>query len=125
VTICRNGGQKIIYAPVFPDQLVHIIKTEEKGSDVNMAVHLLNDAWLDKYDCAVVISNDSDLAESLRIVKEEKKKIVGLITPVDFPSKELIKHSSFIKRIRSGVLSISQMPDPIPGTNLYKPDSWK
>jgi uncharacterized LabA/DUF88 family protein len=42
-----------------------IIKTEEKGSDVNLAVHLLNDAWLDHYDCAVVVSNDSDLAEDL------------------------------------------------------------
>ena len=37
-------------------------KTEEKGSAVNLAVHLLNDGWLDAYDCAVVISNDSDLA---------------------------------------------------------------
>ena len=42
--------------------MVNIIKTEGKGSDVNLAVHLLNDGWLDAYDCAVVISNDSDLA---------------------------------------------------------------
>ncbi|MHB8131929.1 MAG: NYN domain-containing protein [Mobilitalea sp.] len=124
VTIHRDGREKIIYAQAFPDQLVHVIKTEEKGSDVNIAVHLLNDAWLDKYDCAVVVSNDSDLAESLRIVKEERKKAVGLITPVEFPSKELIKHASFIKRIRRGVLSVSQLPNPIPGTNLYKPDKW-
>jgi len=47
---------------------VKIVKTEEKGSDVNLAVHLLNDAWLNLYDCAVVISNDSDLAESCRLV---------------------------------------------------------
>ena len=44
-------------------QFVEVIKTEEKGSDVNLAVHLLNDAWLDRYECAVVVSNDSDLAE--------------------------------------------------------------
>ncbi|MCL6495512.1 MAG: NYN domain-containing protein [Ignavibacterium sp.] len=37
-----------------------VIKTEEKGSDVNLAVHLLNDAWLNKYDCAIIVSNDSD-----------------------------------------------------------------
>lgn len=33
--------------------MVEVVKTEEKGSDVNLAVHLLNDAWLDVYDCAV------------------------------------------------------------------------
>ena len=32
---------------------VEIIKTEEKGSDVNLAVHLLNDGWLNAYDCGV------------------------------------------------------------------------
>ena len=26
---------------------VEVIRTEEKGSDVNLAVHLLNDGWLD------------------------------------------------------------------------------
>ena len=43
---CRN---KKFTRPFF----VPVIKTEEKGSDVNLAVHLLNDAWLDEYDCAV------------------------------------------------------------------------
>ena len=90
VKIHRDGSEKIIYAPAFAGQLVHVIKTEEKGSDVNIAVHLVNDAWLDKYDCAVVVSNDSDLAESLRIVREERKKAVGLLTPVEYPSRELI-----------------------------------
>jgi len=41
-------------------------QNRRKGSDVNLAVHLLNDSLLDKYDCAVIVSNDSDLAESLR-----------------------------------------------------------
>ena len=31
-----------------------VIKTEEKGSDVNLAVHLLNDGWLDAYDCSAL-----------------------------------------------------------------------
>ncbi len=52
--------------PTSKRKFVDIIKTEKKGSDVNLAVHLLNDSLLDKYDCAVIVSNDSDLAESLR-----------------------------------------------------------
>ncbi len=57
-----------------PPTFTRVVKTEEKGSDVNLAAHVLNDAWLDKYDCAVVISNDSDLAEPLRLVREQNKK---------------------------------------------------
>ena len=55
--------------PTHNQRFADIIKTEEKGSDVNLAVHILNDCWLDKYDCAVIVSNDSDLAESLRLIK--------------------------------------------------------
>jgi len=32
-------------------------------------------------ECAVVISNDSDLAEPMRIVHEELGTIIGLISP--------------------------------------------
>ena len=71
-------------------KFANVIKTEEKGSDVNIAVHLLNDAWLDHYDCAVIVSNDSDLAESLRLIKEQHQKKIGLITPgKTHPSREL------------------------------------
>ena len=38
-----------------------MVKTEEKASDVNLAVHLLNDSWLNAYDCAIVVTNDSDI----------------------------------------------------------------
>jgi len=106
-------------------KFVNVIKTEEKGSDVNLAVHLLNDAWLDHYDCAIVVSNDSDLAESLRLVKEQHKKKIGLITPgKTHPSRELLKYADFTKRIRKGVLGASQLPDPIPGTTIHKPKVW-
>ena len=42
---------------------VRVIKTEEKGSDVNLATHLLTDGFRGAYDIAVVITNDSDLLD--------------------------------------------------------------
>ena len=33
---------------------VEVVKTEEKGSDVNLAVQMLHDAHLDRFDCAVI-----------------------------------------------------------------------
>jgi uncharacterized LabA/DUF88 family protein len=115
---CRN---KKFTKPFF----VPIIKTEEKGSDVNLAVHLLNDAWLNEFDCAVVVSNDSDLVESLKIVKNQLKKKIGIINPRNkTPARELMKYSNFHKKVRKGVLKISQLPDPIPDTTIKKPKIW-
>ncbi|MBI5662186.1 MAG: NYN domain-containing protein [Ignavibacterium album] len=112
--------------PADKNKSVKIIKTEEKGSDVNIAVHLLNDAWLNEYDCGLIVSNDSDLAESMKLVRKyHPTKILGLVMPgKGHPSKELMKYATFIKRIREGVLRDSQLPDPIPGTNISKPVNW-
>ena len=101
-----------------------VIKTEEKGSDVNLAVHLINDAWSNMYDCAVVVSNDSDLAEAMRLVKVLGKSI-GLVMPgKSHPSKELMQYSNFVKRVREGVLINSQLPELIPNSTLRKPIEW-
>jgi len=73
----------LLCRPVNPvlGKFVEVIRSEEKGSDVNLAVHMINDAWKNEFDCAIVISNDSDLAEAMRIVKDECGKVVGLFTP--------------------------------------------
>ena len=64
---------------------------EEKGSDVNLAVSLVHDAHLGRFDRAAVISNDSDLEEALRVVKDECGKEVYLLSPVPRqPSKHLV-----------------------------------
>ena len=111
-----------------PPEFAKIYKTEEKGSDVNLALHVLNDAWQNTYDCAVLVSNDSDLAESLRLVKEHHKKLIGLVfpntAPKRKPSRELSKHADFIKHIRPHMLESSQLPNAIPNTEIYKPDAW-
>jgi NYN domain len=47
------------------------LKIEEKGSDVNLATRLLIDAFDKAFDAAVVITNDSDLAEPIRQVRRK------------------------------------------------------
>ena len=102
-----------------------VIRTEEKGSDVNLAVHLLNDSWLDAYDCGVVVSNDSDVAEAMRLVREQHGKKIGLVTPgTGRPSQQLKKHADFTRHIRTNGLRHSQLPDSIPGANIRKPEAW-
>lgn len=100
---------------------VDIVKTEEKGSDVNLAIHLLNDAWLDRFDCAVVISNDSDLAGAISLAKQ-RKKIVGVLTPQSRPTKLLREKSDFVKVISERYLKKSQLPEEI--GKIKKPKAW-
>ena len=119
-------AKALLATPTGGKHTVEIMRTEEKGSDVNLAVHLLNDGWLNLYDCAVVISNDSDLAEAMRLVKQEHAdKQIGLMTLGRGKlSRHLQKHADFFMAIRGGVLVRSQLPSPVPGTNFRKPPSW-
>ena len=108
-----------------PGPPVHIIKTEEKGSDVNLAVHMVNDAWAEDYDCLAIISNDSDLAEAMRIVKSERKKKVALIAmPGRRTAHKLRINSTFIRTAKPVNLEKNQLPDTIPDTKYTKPIDW-
>lgn len=60
---------------------VEVIKTEEKGSDVNLAAYLLADAFRADADTFVVVSNDSDLIEPIRLVSQELGNRVGILKP--------------------------------------------
>ena len=109
-----------------PPATVRVWKNEEKGSDVNLAVHLVNDAWENRYDCAVVVSNDSDLASAMDMAKAQGK-VVGLMPPVGTHrpiSGALRARASFIKRLPSTALAECQLPSPIPGTTIHKPGRW-
>ena len=111
--------------PVGNRRTAQVINTEEKGSYVNLAVPLLNDGLLDAYDCEVVVSNDSDIAKSMRLVKDQNGKRIELITPeTRTPSRQLLAQADFARRLRSTALSRSQLPVPIPGTTTRKPLRW-
>lgn len=103
-----------------------VIKTEEKGSDVNIAAHMIHDAHLGLYETAVIVSNDSDLVEPVKIVRYELGKDVGMINPHKRPSFSLKQHVTFIKKIRQGVLQQSQFPSQLTDANgvFHKPRRW-
>jgi len=111
---------------------VRVMEPEEKGSDVNLAIHLLNDSWLNLFDWAVVVSNDSDLAESLRLVKTQCNKKILLIPTISSigsnvmkkPSSKLLNYANKVIKIRESSLRNSQLPTNIPGTNIRKPNNW-
>ncbi|MDQ2809976.1 MAG: NYN domain-containing protein [Chloroflexota bacterium] len=103
-----------------------VIKTEEKGSDVNLATQLPVDACHDKFDVAIVITNDSDLKEPIRIVSRQFGKVVGIVNPQPHPSAELQQHAQFVRPIRKGVLAASQFPPTLTDVRgtFHKPVKW-
>jgi hypothetical protein len=63
--------------------MVQVLNMEEKGSDVNVATHLLLDVLRRDVDAALVISNDSDL--SLPLSEARALVPVGLVNPGTSP----------------------------------------
>ncbi len=102
-----------------------VIKNEEKGSDVNLATYLFVDTFRDDAEAFVVVSNDSDLTEPIRIVQHELGKIVGLLNPQPIPSHMLMRgNPNFVKQIRGGVLRASQFSPTlidVVGATITKP----
>jgi uncharacterized LabA/DUF88 family protein len=113
--------------PPGQQRYVQVFKTEEKGSDVNIATHLLFDAYKGLYDKAILISNDSDLIEPIKIVTSEFQKGVIVLNPSpNRPSQELAKYAVFVKPIRQGVLVSSQFTQTLQDHNgaFSKPPGW-
>jgi uncharacterized LabA/DUF88 family protein len=111
---------------VNPVQRVWVDKTEEKGSDVNLAAHLVRDAFRKRFEVAVLITNDSDLAEPVRIVTQELALPVGVLNPHQYHSQELKRLATFVKRIRQSDLHASQFPPKLADAKgaFHKPSSW-
>jgi uncharacterized LabA/DUF88 family protein len=114
---------------------VRVIKTEEKGSDVNLAAHLLLGAFRGEYEIAVVISNDSDLKEPIRIVTEEFHKPVIVLVPMRISSpgqkkrriaQDLKDVATIAIPIDSANLTTSQFPNTLSDKHgqIHKPVSW-
>lgn len=107
--------------------MVSYLHNEEKGSDVNVASHLLIDILDQTIDGAIVVSNDSDLKFP---VAEARRRIpVGVVNPSGRytagdlqPSHQPGQGVHWNRKLRSSDFTSNQMPDP---AGAYpKPAGW-
>ena len=143
-TVCM----RLANPPQSGPRMVEVLKMEEKGSDVNIATYMLTDAFRKDCDQLIVITNDSDLAEPVRIINRELKVPVGIFNPHTSdtakrrsaatgrqekaaPSIMLKKEARFIRDIRSdgpnSHVALSQFPDRLIDANghvIIKPSNW-
>lgn len=118
----------------------HVMDPEEKGSDVNLAVHLLHDAHRGAFEQAVVISNDQDILTAIRLVRlcmglpvvvcngrsilprAEKPKAQYL------PTRQLREAATLALPVRASDILGSILPSPVvhpvTGNVCAKPEAW-
>ncbi|MDE0877475.1 MAG: NYN domain-containing protein [Sphingomonas bacterium] len=110
-----------------PKVMVQISDTEEKGSDVNLAVHMVRDALQNKYDVALLFSQDTDLCEPMAMVRESGKALGLVCLDGREPNKRLARHASFIRHVTNSRLASAQFPKSITdskGREITRPDDW-
>ena len=118
--------------PGVAPEVAYVWKTEEKGSDVNLGVHLVRDAFTHAFDEAAVLTNDTDLVEPIRIVTKEARLSVTLLTPVSHllkpshPAASLVAVSTHVRHIEP-YLGPCVFPDTVKlpnGKTVAKPAGW-
>ena len=124
--LTNEVSMRLVQPPAAGSAFVRVIKTEEKGSDVNLAAHLLHDGHLGRYEAAVLLTNDSDLLEPVHMVRQDLGLSVGIINPHPHPSRVLVQQASFVRQIRRGVLAVSQFPPTLTDAigTFHKPSQW-
>lgn len=113
---------------------VEVLKTEEKGSDVNLATCLLLDAFDRDCEAAIVISNDSDLTEPIHQVRKRFGIKVVVLHPLrnsmtgkkSRPNYKLVKVASKSVIIKQTSLLNSQLSPMLTDANgaITKPAGW-
>jgi len=110
-----------------PSKTVEVVKQEEKGTDVNIACHMVIDALHSRCERLALISNDSDLVYPIRYVMEETGLPVYVFNPQKRPSYHLKQTATKMHSIYTNTIEHSILPDPVTaesGAIIRKPSNW-
>lgn len=125
----HKKNMRLASPPAQGNPRVEVLKPEEKGSDVNLATNLLLDAFEKRCTTAVVISNDADLAEAIRVAQTRLGVKVGIVNPHPRSkrSHELFGLGcQFHRQITKQSLAQSQLPLVLYDSEgqIHKPPAW-
>ncbi|HIE0995493.1 TPA: antitoxin Xre/MbcA/ParS toxin-binding domain-containing protein [Pseudomonas aeruginosa] len=111
-------------------QEIQAWKVEEKQSDVNLALQAYHDAITGQVDHVVIVTNDTDIAPALQMIRQHTTVLIGVVVPTTsktrVPNTDLVKWSHWTREsITAAELKTSQLPRVIPGRKpTIKPESW-
>jgi uncharacterized LabA/DUF88 family protein len=105
---------------------------EEKETDVNLALYLLNEAHRDTFDAALLVSNDSDLVPAVRmtLAAHPRKRVLIATPPRKRTSKDLVTAAggfSNVREIKPSRIERCLFPATVYDSNgaaLVRPPDW-
>ena len=120
VTGCTYPGSKVFDMP------------EEKRTDVNIALQLLDDANRDRAEQFIIVSGDSDLVPALEMVKTQwpAKRLIVYVpsrNPIRGAAVELRNAADKHKTFPQALLRVCQFPASLSdgrGGVIHKPAEW-
>ncbi|HZM74775.1 MAG TPA: NYN domain-containing protein [Candidatus Limnocylindrales bacterium] len=109
-----------------PPNTIEVIKTEEKGTDVSLGAHVMRDAYLQHCEMQLVITNDCDLEEPIRLVRKDVRMMVGIVNPHAGSRRTPRLAGDFYRSIRPSALAASQLPAALKDAAgpITKPLQW-
>jgi len=136
-TIPKPGRTDAVIG-IMPDgtQCARVKVTNEKGTDVTLGAHLLIDAFEKKFEQAIVVSNDSDLAIPVQYVNSSIGLPVQILHPSRTASPAPVRRkdpgvtirgvASGAKNICSLDLAACQLPSTLTDAigTITKPPTW-
>jgi hypothetical protein len=123
ITVQDSGGTPVLDGRF----MASYASREEKGSDVNVASHLLVDVLTQSIDAAILISNDSDLRFPVQFARDHVP--VGVVNPSPNqlagalrgrPDAGVGRHWWY--QLSAADLKNHQLPDPVAG--YRRPAGW-
>jgi hypothetical protein len=103
-----------------------VLTLEEKGSDVNLATYLLLDAFGNHYDVAIIVSNDSDLEEPIRRVRQRFGVGVEVLNPTRVRSSILQRVATSYRSLTFADVQACQLPPNVWDSRgiVTRPPGW-
>ena len=102
---------------------------EEKQTDVNIALRLLEVAIQDRYDRAIIVSGDTDLIPAIKTVTRTfPSKKIGAVIPIGRASEDLKKQADFYHKMKFKHLVDSRLDDNHTmkdGSTVICPANWQ
>jgi uncharacterized LabA/DUF88 family protein len=128
----KKAVKCLVHTCTVPDKDRMFNTQEEKRTDVNIAVSMLDDAYQNLCDHLIVVSGDSDLVPALNMVKTRfPAKILTVYVPSRNPVRgaavELRAAADKDRDLPLNLLKIAQLPASIPdgsGGFITKPATW-
>lgn len=106
-------------------QMVTVVATEEKGSDVSLGAHIVWDSCHGACDTVVVISNDSDLQTPIDMARQLGREVI-VVNPHRHQNQTSHLFGDDRRNIRRSHLAASQLPERVQTKEgvLHRPGSW-